>query len=118
MAGTSPECVIKAYYEQFQKDFMAFMKCRSKELVDGGNMVLTLLGRRNGDASSRDGCYIWELMAMAIRQMVSEASLINYIFLPHYMSSGKYHPLHLLTPLDVSNNIRVQNVLQNPYAQC
>ncbi|KAF4383300.1 hypothetical protein F8388_009331 [Cannabis sativa] len=72
LASTSPPSVVKAYKEQFQRDFSVFLKCRSKELVDGGSMVLTILGRQNQDPTSKDGCYIWELMAMALNQMVSE----------------------------------------------
>ncbi|KAA8547402.1 hypothetical protein F0562_003734 [Nyssa sinensis] len=33
MASTSPPSVLKAYYEQFQRDFSVFLKCRSEELV-------------------------------------------------------------------------------------
>ncbi|KAL5557341.1 hypothetical protein UlMin_039577 [Ulmus minor] len=72
MARTSPPSVLEAYKEQFQKDFSLFLKCRSEELVAGGRMVLTILGRRSDDPSSKDGCYIWELLAMALNHMVSE----------------------------------------------
>nr|AMJ39525.1 SABATH methyltransferase 1 [Bixa orellana] len=72
MASTSPPNVLKAYYEQFQRDFLCFLKCRSEEVVSGGRMVLTFLGRRSEDPSSKEGCYIWELLAMALDQMVSE----------------------------------------------
>lgn len=33
-------------------------------------MVLTFLGRRSDDPSSKDGGYIWELMATALNDMV------------------------------------------------
>ena len=72
MASTSPPSVLRAYYEQFQRDFSMFLKCRAEELVAGGGMVLTILGRRNEDPSSKECCYIWELMAMALNDMVSE----------------------------------------------
>ncbi|GMY12107.1 salicylate carboxymethyltransferase-like [Fagus crenata] len=72
MASTSPPNVLRAYYEQFQRDFSMFLKCRAEELVAGGGMVLTILGRRNEDPSSKECCYIWELMAMALNDMVSE----------------------------------------------
>ncbi|XP_021273860.1 LOW QUALITY PROTEIN: salicylate carboxymethyltransferase-like [Herrania umbratica] len=72
MASTSPPDVLKEYYEQFQQDFLLFLKCRSEELVDGGRMVLTLLGRRSDDPSSKECCYIWELLAMALNDMVFE----------------------------------------------
>ena len=72
MASTSPPDVIKAYKEQFQKDFSVFLKCRSEELVAGGEMVVTFFGKKSEDFFSRDGCYIWELLAVALNDMVSE----------------------------------------------
>ena len=72
MASTSPPSVLKAYYEQFRRDFSLFLKCRSEELVTGGRMVLTILGRKSEDPSSKECCYIWELLAMALNEMVSE----------------------------------------------
>ena len=74
MASTSPPSVLRAYYEQFQKDFSVFLKCRAEELMVGGGMVLTFLGRRNEDPSSKECCYIWELLAMALNDMVSEVT--------------------------------------------
>ncbi|XP_022752316.1 salicylate carboxymethyltransferase-like [Durio zibethinus] len=72
MASTSPANVLKAYYEQFQQDFSLFLKCRSEELVAGGRMVLTFLGRKSDDPSSKECCYIWELMAMALNDLAFE----------------------------------------------
>jgi jasmonate O-methyltransferase len=60
---------------QFQTDFTLFLKCRSEELVAGGRMVLTILGRRSEDPSSKECCYIWELLAVALNEMVLE---VNY----------------------------------------
>ncbi|KAL8139885.1 hypothetical protein V2J09_005906 [Rumex salicifolius] len=45
VSSGSPSSVIVAYYKQFQADFTAFLRCRSEELMNGGCMVLTLLGR-------------------------------------------------------------------------
>ena len=39
MACTSPPNVLRAYYEQYQRDFSMFLKCHAKELVAGGGMV-------------------------------------------------------------------------------
>ncbi|KAM3742027.1 hypothetical protein ACB098_07G041500 [Castanea mollissima] len=72
MASTSPPSVLRAYHEQFQRDFSLFLKCRAEELMVGGGMVLTFLGRRSEDPSSKECCYIWELLAMALNDMVSE----------------------------------------------
>lgn len=72
MSSSSPPNVINAYYEQFKQDFSLFLKCRSEELVTGGRMVLTILGRRSDDPTSKECCYIWELLATALNDMVSE----------------------------------------------
>lgn len=64
--------MIKGYLKQFEKDFSTFLSCRAEELVTGGRMVLTILGRKSEDPCSKDGCYIWELLAMALNDMVSE----------------------------------------------
>ncbi|KAF3945121.1 hypothetical protein CMV_028462 [Castanea mollissima] len=91
MASSSPPCVFKAYYEQFQRDFSIFLKCRAEELVAGGKMVLTLLGRRSEDPSSKECCYIYELMAMALNDMVSEELIeedkVNSFNIPKYTPS-------------------------------
>ncbi|XP_042506694.1 S-adenosyl-L-methionine:benzoic acid/salicylic acid carboxyl methyltransferase 3-like [Macadamia integrifolia] len=72
ISKSSPPCVLKAYYEQFESDFSEFLRLRSEELILGGRMVLTILGRRSADPSSRECCYIWELLALALGDMVSE----------------------------------------------
>ncbi|XP_054811790.1 S-adenosyl-L-methionine:benzoic acid/salicylic acid carboxyl methyltransferase 2-like [Prosopis cineraria] len=71
-ASTSPLDVRKAYYHQFQRDFSLFLKCRAQELVEGGHMVLTLIGRSCDDPSSHESNYIWELLATALKKMVLE----------------------------------------------
>lgn len=72
IARTSPPSVINAYYRQYQCDFSAFLRCRARELVPGGRMVLTTLGRRGEHPSSGESCRVWELLAMALDEMVSE----------------------------------------------
>ncbi|XP_057446580.1 S-adenosyl-L-methionine:benzoic acid/salicylic acid carboxyl methyltransferase 3-like [Lotus japonicus] len=75
-ARTSPLKVRKAYYKQFQKDFSLFLKSRAEELIEGGRMVLILMGRRGEEQYNKDGCYIWELLALALNDMVSQG-IIN-----------------------------------------
>ncbi|KHN00521.1 Salicylate O-methyltransferase [Glycine soja] len=58
IGSTSPSNVPRAYYEQFQKDFSVFLKCRAEEIVEGGRMVLTVMGRRSGDPSSKGGYWL------------------------------------------------------------
>ncbi|XP_028807226.1 salicylate carboxymethyltransferase-like [Neltuma alba] len=75
MASTSPSNVLKAYYQQFQRDFSLFLQCRAKEVVEGGCMVLTFLGRRSDDPSSNECCLIWELMATALKDLASKGMI-------------------------------------------
>nr|GME13882.1 salicylate carboxymethyltransferase-like [Ipomoea batatas] len=87
MATTSPPTVIKAYYDQFEQDFSTFLKCRSKELVKGGRMVLTMLGRQ----SKHPTCHIWELLALALNEIVAEGFVeeekLNSFNVPLYTPS-------------------------------
>ncbi|KAK6924399.1 SAM dependent carboxyl methyltransferase [Dillenia turbinata] len=91
MASTSPPNVLEAYFNQFQKDFSYFLKCRGEELMTGGRMVLTFLGRKSDDPSSKEGCYIWELMALALNDMVTEGLIeeekLNSFNIPQYTPS-------------------------------
>ncbi|XP_039172282.1 salicylate carboxymethyltransferase-like [Eucalyptus grandis] len=93
MARSSPPKVLRAYYEQFQRDFSTFLECRGQELLVGGRMVLTLLGRRSDDPSSKECCYIWELLAIALSQMVSEGLVeeqqLDSFNIPQYTPSPK-----------------------------
>ncbi|KAL0368052.1 UNVERIFIED_CONTAM: Salicylate carboxymethyltransferase [Sesamum calycinum] len=54
------------------QDFSSFLRCRSEEVVGGGKMVLTLLGRKSESASSKECCYIWELLALSLKQLLSQ----------------------------------------------
>nr|UMB49615.1 salicylic acid methyltransferase [Oenothera biennis] len=91
MASTSPQKVLDAYYNQFKNDFGMFLKCREQELVPGGRMVLTILGRRSEDRASNECCCIWELLAMALNEMVFEGLIaeekMNSFNIPQYTPS-------------------------------
>ncbi|CAI9276518.1 unnamed protein product [Lactuca saligna] len=93
MSSTSPSSVIRAYYQQFQSDFSVFLKCRADEMVSGGRMVLTILGRRSDDPCSKECCYIWELLAMALKDMVYEGLIeerqMDSFNIPQYTPSPK-----------------------------
>lgn len=78
MASESPRNVINAYYDQFQTDFSTFLKCRSEEVVSGGKMVLTILGRKTEEVSTKECCYVWELLALSLKEMVSQVYIFTY----------------------------------------
>ncbi|XP_022133104.1 salicylate carboxymethyltransferase-like [Momordica charantia] len=115
MAETSPKSVVSAYYNQFQKDFSLFLKCRAEELVEGGCMVLTLLGRRSQDPTSKECCYIWELLALALNDMVSEGMIeeeeLESFNLPKYMPSAAEMKIEIVKEGSfVINGIQVSKV--------
>ncbi|CAN0824607.1 Salicylate carboxymethyltransferase [Linum grandiflorum] len=68
----SPPSVLKAYHDQFQRDFAMFLKCRALEIVAGGQMVLMLLGRRSEGSFRRDTYFMWELLSIVLNQMAFE----------------------------------------------
>nr|AAN40745.1 S-adenosyl-L-methionine:salicylic acid methyltransferase [Antirrhinum majus] len=91
IASTSPQNVINAYYEQFQRDFSSFLICRSEEVIGGGRMVLTFLGRKSASARSKECCYIWELLSLALKQLVLEGVIekekLHSFHIPQYTPS-------------------------------
>ncbi|XP_031742343.1 salicylate O-methyltransferase-like isoform X1 [Cucumis sativus] len=93
IGSTSPKSVGEAYYKQFQKDFSMFLKCRAEELVMGGGMVLTLVGRTSEDPSKSGGYYIWELLGLALNTMVAEGIVeekkADSFNIPYYIPSPK-----------------------------
>ncbi|KAI3961699.1 hypothetical protein MKW92_034200 [Papaver armeniacum] len=91
ISKSSPPSIIDAYSKQFTSNFKGFLKCRSEELVRGGRMVLTLLGRVSADPTSEEGCYFWDILALALKDMVlegmiEEKKLISFN-IPQYMAS-------------------------------
>lgn len=72
ISKSSPQCVLDAYSLQFQNDFSLFLKSRAEEVVPGGRMVLSFMGRPTSDPTSEQSCYQWELLAHALMSMVLE----------------------------------------------
>lgn len=89
MSMTSPNEVINAYKLQFRKDFLSFLKCRAEEVISGGRMVLTFMGRRSNDSTSEyNNFYPWELIARSFNSMVSEGLIeedkVDNFNVPYY----------------------------------
>ncbi|KAL4562886.1 hypothetical protein LXL04_026917 [Taraxacum kok-saghyz] len=88
MAKTSPPNVFEAYGKQFHTDFIKFLQLRSKELVHGGRMVLTFLGRSSVDPTTDDCCRAFDLLARSLLCMVKEGlveeSYVNSFNIPIY----------------------------------
>ncbi|KAK4429287.1 Jasmonate O-methyltransferase [Sesamum alatum] len=72
ISKTSPPSVLKAYLSQFQTDFFAFLRSRAAEMVAGGGMLLSFMGRSSPDAAAEVGSHQWELLSQALMSMVLE----------------------------------------------
>ncbi|KAE9600107.1 hypothetical protein Lal_00045648 [Lupinus albus] len=88
ISKSSPKCVLDAYLMQFQKDFSHFLESRSQEIINGGRMVLSLMGRESMDPTVPHSCYQWELLAHALMNMVSEGlveeEIVDSFNAPYY----------------------------------
>ena len=93
ISKTSPESAQKAYTLQFQTDFSAFLRSRSEELVPGGRMVLSFLGRTSPDPTTEEACFQWELLAQALMSMANEGIIeeedIDAFNAPYYAASSE-----------------------------
>lgn len=63
--------VLEAYAKQYRKDFTLFLELRAKELVSGGRMIISLLGRRSGIIATKFP-FLPEIVAQILCVMVSE----------------------------------------------
>ncbi|XP_068309887.1 probable jasmonic acid carboxyl methyltransferase 2 [Pyrus communis] len=99
ISKTSPQCVLDAYSLQFHKDFSLFLKSRAEEIVGGGRMVLSLMGRSSSDPSTQESCYQWELLAHALMSMVLEGLIeeetVDSFNAPYYAPSEEELKLEL-----------------------
>ncbi|XP_073128672.1 benzoate carboxyl methyltransferase-like [Henckelia pumila] len=72
MAMASPPGIFEAYATQYRRDFTTFLTSRGQEMVRGGRMVLTFVGRSVEDPSTRDDCAHFTLLASSLIEMVNE----------------------------------------------
>lgn len=88
IAETSPPGVHRAYLNQFERDFTAFLKLRSQEIIPGGRMLLTLLG-----SEPKHFCKIWELISISLNDLVIEGfvqeSKLDRCNIPLYMPTAE-----------------------------
>ncbi|KAJ6805770.1 salicylate carboxymethyltransferase-like [Iris pallida] len=73
MSPASPPSVATRYFEQFQEDFSMFLRSRSQELVVGGRMVLSMLGRRSHDIHKKINEFpLYEALSKSLSIFVSQ----------------------------------------------
>ena len=64
--------MFEAYQKQYASDFKKLLQVRSKEVVSGGRMVLTLIGRTFSDPTIDDCVVPWELLTLSLLDLVKE----------------------------------------------
>ncbi|CAH1444641.1 unnamed protein product [Lactuca virosa] len=88
IAKSSPPNVFEAYEKQFQNDFGNFLKVRSQEIVQGGCMVLTFIGRSMADPTCDDCIYLWHLLGLSLLDLLKEGLIqesdLNSFNMPYY----------------------------------
>nr|XP_043638657.1 S-adenosyl-L-methionine:benzoic acid/salicylic acid carboxyl methyltransferase 3-like [Erigeron canadensis] len=111
LASTTPESVSKAYYEQFQADFLQFLRCRSEEMMVGGRMVLTFAGRTTEDPRGEESYYyLWRPLAMALQEMVSEGLVdevkLDSFNLPWFTAS----PTEIMKLVEIEGSFTIDHI--------
>uniref|UniRef100_A0ACD6ANR6 Uncharacterized protein n=1 Tax=Avena sativa TaxID=4498 RepID=A0ACD6ANR6_AVESA len=85
---TTPPDVAKLYQEHFQKDMLLFLKLRYEELVLGGQMVLTFLGKITEDVYCGDMSLVFGLLGQSLESLVEEGLIerekLNSFNVPFY----------------------------------
>ena len=88
ISSTSPPAVPAAYLRQFQRDFSLFLKSRAAEVVPGGRMVLSMLGREDDCCTDSKTIKLWDLLsdslAMLVEQGVVEQGKVDALDMPFY----------------------------------
>ncbi|XP_042400370.1 probable jasmonic acid carboxyl methyltransferase 2 [Zingiber officinale] len=69
---TSPPWIVKAYREQFQRDFSTFLESRFEELSVGGGALLIFPGREGEDEDGDIFNHISELFSDSLNAMAEE----------------------------------------------
>ncbi|KAG8089675.1 hypothetical protein GUJ93_ZPchr0011g28729 [Zizania palustris] len=73
IAATTPPLVARLYRDQFETDFSRFLRMRCRELVPGGRMVLTILGRQRDEVVTAGGLTtVFDLLAQGMRTLVAQ----------------------------------------------
>lgn len=88
---TMSPSVVKLFQQQFQNDFSLFLKLRFEELVFGGQIILTFIGRKYEDVFSGESNHLYGLLAQSLQSLVDEGLLkkekLDSFYLPIYSPS-------------------------------
>lgn len=74
----SPPQVAEAYLNQFQQDFSLFLRSRSEELINGGRMMMILLGREGPNHVDRGNSFFWKLLSRSFATLVHKVIIFKH----------------------------------------
>ncbi|XP_074299361.1 putative methyltransferase ICS2 [Silene latifolia] len=84
-SDTSEPQVLKAYYAQFKQDFTKFLKCRSREVVHNGYMVLATICRPSMQPfEPRSMKYLSQALACLVSKGIIKEEKLDSFDLPVY----------------------------------
>ncbi|CAN6178607.1 unnamed protein product [Urochloa humidicola] len=116
---TSPS-IVKLFQQQFQKDFSLFLKQRYDELVFGGQILLTFIGRKYEDVFSGESNHLYGLLAQSLQSLVDEGLLkkekLESFYLPIYSPSvGEVVAIVEKSGLFNMNHVKLFETNWDPY---
>ncbi|AQL00847.1 Anthranilate O-methyltransferase 3 [Zea mays] len=115
-----PPSMVKLFQQQFEKDFSLFLKLRYEELVSGGQMVLTFIGRKHEDVFTREPNHLHGLLAQSLKSLVDEGLVekekLESFYLPFYSPSvGEVEAILKQVGLFNMNHVKVFEINWDPY---
>lgn len=117
---TMSPSIVKLFQQQFQKDFSLFLKLRYEELVFGGQIVLTFIGRKYEDVFNGEPNHLYGLIAQSLQSLVDEGLLkkekLDSFYLPIYSPSvGEVVAIVEQSGLFNMNHVKVFETNWDPY---
>ncbi|CAL5010949.1 unnamed protein product [Urochloa decumbens] len=104
---TRRRLVIRAYREQFRKDFTLFLKLRAQELIPKGRMVVSMVGSRHYECVAP-----WDIVTIPLNDMASKGlisrEMLDCFYVPMYGPSDM--ELHEVIQDEVSFEINKVHV--------
>ncbi|RLN11437.1 anthranilate O-methyltransferase 2-like [Panicum miliaceum] len=117
---TSPT-LAKLFQQQFQRDFSLFLKLRYEELVFGGHIILTFIGRKHEDVlSTESNHHLYGLLAQSLQSLVDEGLLkkekLDSFYLPVYSPSiGEVVAIIEQSGMFNMNHVKLFEIDWDPY---
>lgn len=117
---TMSPSMVKLFQQQFQKDFSLFLRLRYEELVSGGQMVLTFIGRKHENVFTGESNHLYGLLAQSLKSLVDEGLVekekLESFYLPMYSPSvGEVEAILKQVGLFNMNHVKVFQTNWDPY---